>query len=76
MEQSKFNVKDAIEYLKYTSLLIESFLRDYKLPLSMKEEVETEVKKTLSQCDGCGVWQSKSSIIDGECAECNEEDKD
>lgn len=72
-KNEKFNVSDAISYLKHTSLIISSFLRDRKLSIKLHNEVEKEVKKVLSCCEGCGTWDSKSKIVDQLCGDCQED---
>ena len=69
----KFNVSDAVTYLKHTSLIISSFLRDRKLSFKLHNQVEKEVKRYLSCCEGCGTWDSKSKIVDGNCSDCQED---
>lgn len=69
----QFNVSDALTYLKHTSLIISSFLRDRKLSIKLEPQVKKEVIKYLSCCEGCGTWDSKSKIVDGQCSDCQED---
>lgn len=70
----KFDLSAAVAYLKGTSLLVGSFLRDENVKGITEQKAEKEVKKKLDQCDMCQNWLRKGSVTDGLCAECQDEE--